>query len=324
MRRWIRGGLGLALVCLLSAFGCGSSSGKSTVAVPTFDGNRSYEDLVTQVNFGPRAPNSAAHTACLSWLKQTLGAQCSDVTDQSFTYAGKDGVTYTGDNIIAYFAGTAPAGSAKLFIGAHWDCRPVADQDPNPANHSTPIPGADDGASGVAALTEMARAFKAVPPPIPVELVAVDLEDMGNTPATTGEPYEGFCLGTRYFAANQGRFAPGQAIILDMIGYSKLSIPQEQYSMASDPALMSSIFGDAAALGYTQFVAQPGEYIIDDQKPLIDAGIPSIDLIDLNYPYWHTLADTADKCSGTSLKAVGQTLLQMIYTSTSSRGRGGK
>jgi hypothetical protein len=153
-----------------------------------------------------------------------------------------------------------------------------------------------------------------------VVLVALDLEDLGETPATTSQPYEGFSLGSRYFAANMGRHQPGQGIVLDMIGYSSLVITQEAYSLAANPALMAQVYNAAGKLGYAQqFNAQPGEYIIDDHKPLIDAGVPTIDLIDLSFPWWHTLGDTADKCSSQSLGAVGQTMLQVIYAAASVR-----
>lgn len=322
--RWWRAGMMVSLALLLTAFGCGGSASPTAAAgskVPTFDGDRAYADLNTQVAFGPRAPGLASKEACRAWLVATFKAAGASVEEQKFTFHPDDkSADIAGNNIIATFGATAGAAATPaLLVSAHWDTRPLADQDPTLGNRQTPIPGANDGASGVAVLTELARAFKASPPSQTIALVCFDLEDLGELPLTAAQPYLGFSLGARYFAANAGSHKAAAGILLDMIGDTNLAIYQEQYSLGANHLLVEQVWNAAAALGYKQFKNATGGGIIDDHKPLIDAGIPCIDLIDLDYPgpanngYWHTLADTADHCSAASLKAVGQTLLQVIY-----------
>jgi len=162
--RFIKMGLGASLAVLLAAFGCGSQSSSSTAAgTPTFNASRSWADLQTQCNFGTRNPASTGKAACLAWLKSTFALYTTDVEDQSFSFHGDDGVTYAGDNIIATFASASGTTTTPLLIAAHWDSRPVANMDPTPANRTQPIMGADDGASGVAVLTELARELKDFP-----------------------------------------------------------------------------------------------------------------------------------------------------------------
>jgi Zn-dependent M28 family amino/carboxypeptidase len=314
--RWLQTLVLLCLALLLTAFGC---AGAKPVArtVPTFDGQRALDHVKTQCDFGPRAPGTAGRDACLRWLKTTLGALTTDVEDQAFTVNPPAAAALHGNNVIASFAGTG--GGTVLMIGAHWDTRPVADEDPTPANRAQPVLGANDAGSGVAVLLELARVFQATPPPRPVKLVCLDLEDLGNLPATSGLGYQGFCVGSNWLAGHLGRHRPAEVIILDMIGDANLAIYQEGYSRVSHPNLVARLWQAASRLGYTQFRPQAGLTVTDDHKPFIDQGIPAVDLIDFDYPgpnsnrFWHTLDDTPDKCSAASLKAVGQTLLQVVY-----------
>jgi len=263
------------------------------------------------VDFGPRAPGTSGHSQARTYFLTTLRTYADAVTVQDFTHTG-GGQTFTFTNILAEFN---PTGSHPLLLGAHWDTRPLADQDPNPQNRSQPILGANDGASGVAVLLEIARVLKEHPPPRRVILALFDAEDLGQTPYA-----EEYSLGARYFAQHLGRFRPEEAIIVDMIGDRALRIYQEGHSLQFAPALVRKVFQTAAALGYPQFVPEPRYTIIDDHLPLLQAGIPAIDLIDFEYPeppspgrYWHTLEDTVDKCSSASLKAVGEVLLHLIF-----------
>ena len=310
----------LAMLCVawLTAFGCGGTN--AGAATPTFDGERAMADLRTQCDFGPRAPGTPERSACLTWLKNTLTPLAAQVEDQAFTlHPANGGAGIAGNNVLARFNASRQTTTGALLIGAHWDCRPKADQDSSTAHQSKAVPGANDAASGVAVLLELARLFKQTPPPRPVYLALWDLEDMGQLPETQGMPYLGFCAGSRYFSQNLGNWRPAEAINIDMIGDANLRITREAYSDYSNASLNDKIFAAARRLGYTQFVNQGGQSIIDDHKPLIDVGIPSVDLIDLDYPgpnnnaYWHTLEDTPDKCSAASLKAVGQTLCAVIY-----------
>ncbi len=320
--RWARTGLAACMALLLCAFGCGGSGAAAPPApkVPAFDAARAFADLETQVAFGPRAPGTPERAAALKWLRTTLAEGAVQFKDQAFTFEPTDGSEpIQGNNLLARFSAQLGAGGEPLMISAHWDCRPVADQDAIPANRTKAVPGANDSASGVAVILELARIFRAQPPPRPVILALWDLEDSGQLPHTNGTPYMGFCQGSRYFAQNHEGWRPAEAINIDMIGDANLDIYREGYSELSHPELLDRIFAAAARLGHRQFVNEPGTLITDDHKPLIDVGIPAVDLIDLDYPgprsnrYWHTLMDTPEHCSPESLRAVGETLLAVIY-----------
>lgn len=279
--------------------------------VPSFDGRKAYEYLLAQVNFGPRNPGSMGHAACLRFLQTELTKYADAVNLQSFSARDGRGNDYRLTNIIASFNLRS---TFRILLSAHWDTRPWADQDPNPANHSRPILGANDGASGVAVLLEIARQMKENPPPIGVDIVLFDGEDLGSSGSV-----EHFALGSKYFAANRPvDFQPRFGINIDMIGDKQLLIEREINSDRYAPDVNDLVFGIAKELGLSQFASRSGEEIYDDHLPLNDVGIRTINLIDFNYPdhsnrYWHTLEDTADKCSAESLEAVGKVLLQVIY-----------
>lgn len=182
---------------------------------------------------------------------------------------------------------------------AHYDSRLSADNDPQPLNAALPVPGANDGASGVAVLLEIARVL---PAGAPVELAFVDAEDQGRLPGWD------WILGSRALAESIP--APRALILLDMIGDADLNIHPEKNS---DPRLTEEIWQTAAALGYGDFFPTQSKYrVIDDHVPFLERGVPAVDLIDLDYPYWHTLADTPDKVSAHSLQVVGETLLAWL------------
>jgi glutaminyl-peptide cyclotransferase len=210
---------------------------------------------------------------------------------------------------------------------AHWDTRPVADEDPDPARHDQAILGANDGASGVAVLLEMAQAFAATPPRIPVVIALWDAEDSGKSSGP--RPYYGFLLGSEYFVDHMPADAkPDQVILLDMVGGDNVpnprvgtrpggnnafNLPIERHSSASAPELVDEVYSAAAKLGHTAFERRPGYSVIDDHMPFINAGIPAIDLIEFDYPEWHTVDDTPDHCDADSLGQVGETLLHVVY-----------
>jgi len=327
-------GLLAGLVLLLSAFGCGAGGTGTTgtgdnggdgggdtggqTTVPTFDADRAFADLVAQVDFGPRNPGSSGHEACRQWLLAQLQSRTSDAVAQPFTYTAATGQTFQLANLLATFQGTRQVGD-PLLLCAHWDTRPVADQDPDPALRNQPILGANDGASGVAVLLELARHFQATPPPRTIHLAFFDLEDSGLTDLTVGEPYSGFSIGARYFAANMGRFQAEEGVLLDMVADANPHYPREPNSLNAAPALVNAIWQIGQQLGYTAFSDSVGPTITDDHLPLIAAGVPTVDIIDFDYPgpnrhaYWHTTHDTPANCSPAGLKATGQTLLQLIY-----------
>ena len=213
-------------------------------------------------------------------------------------------------------------------ICAHWDTRPVADQDPDPANHSKPVLGANDGASGVAVLLELARAFAEKAPPVPIILAFWDAEDSGLT-AGGRAPFYGYILGSEYYTKNwPANGKPDEVILLDMVGGDSKANPRvakraggnndfdlriERNSLQSAPELINEIYSAGEKLGHLAFTRSLGYSVIDDHMPFIAAKIPSVDLIEFDYPEWHTVDDTPENCSADSLKQVGETLLEVVY-----------
>jgi acetylornithine deacetylase/succinyl-diaminopimelate desuccinylase-like protein len=279
----------------------------TTQQTPRFDANRAYADLKAQTDFGPRTPSSEGHRKCLAFLVSELEKTTDAVVKQAFTEKGYNNETLPLTNVFASFNTRA---SQRVLLVAHWDSRPQADQDPVEANRTKPILGANDGASGVAVLLELARLMKEMPPAVGVDLLLVDGEDYGKS-----QDLEKYFLGAKYFVKTMPQsYKPMFGILLDMIGDADLRIPMEQNSMKFAPAIVSMVWSAAQELGVTQFASVPGEQIEDDHLALNEAGIPTIDLIDFQYPYWHTLQDTPDKCSPESLDAVGRVLVHVIYT----------
>ena len=303
----------VALTALLGvAASCGSGGSSPPVQRPAFDAQRAFADLEAQVQMGPRAPGTQGHADIVAWITNALGQQAAQVTTQQFkseTALGPPGHEYDFTNIMGQFSGVG--GPEVLAVGAHFDTRPVADQDPDPAKRTDPVPGANDGASGVAVLLEIARALKAQTPPRPVLLIFFDAEDSGLSSAPP--PYYGFCLGSQYLAANMGGARIDKLILLDMIGDESLAIPKEVNSQNAAPQLLDAVFGAARRLGHSAFEDRTGPRMVDDHLPFIDRGIPAIDLIDFDYPYWHTTSDVPAHCRADSLRQVGDTLLEVIY-----------
>jgi Zn-dependent M28 family amino/carboxypeptidase len=200
-------------------------------------------------------------------------------------------------NVIAYRGATRP----QIILGAHYDTRMFADNDPDPSKQLEPVPGANDGASGVAVLLELARVLPA--DSAPVWLVFFDAEDNGRI-----EGWD-WILGSQAFVEGL-EFQPEAAVIVDMIGDADQNIYIERNS---DPALVQEIWNIAAELGYEQsFIPRPKYSMLDDHTPFLQAGIPAVDIIDFDYPYWHTSEDTVDKVSAESLEVVGITLQEWI------------
>ncbi len=256
-----------------------------------FDGQRAYQDVLTQMDFGPRTVGSEAHAKALAWMQRQLKEAGWKVEIQNTERMG-----HPIQNLIAR-RGDEPA---QIILGAHYDSRLVADRDPGPGG-SAPVPGANDGASGVAVLLELARTLPR--DTVPVEILFIDAEDNGNLPGWD------WLLGSRAFVESLP-FQPRAVIIVDMIGDADLNIHKEYNS---DPALVEAIWAQAAALGYGNFFLPDHKYsMIDDHTPFLEAGIPAVDIIDFDYPYYHTSADTADKVSAQSLDAVGKTLWAWI------------
>jgi len=280
-----------------------------------FDGYSAFNWLEQQCEFGPRNPGSNGYYQCQDFLIYNLKEFSDTVFTQSFTYTElRNNNTYDLNNIVAQFN----INSGKhLLLGAHWDTRPWADRDLDISNRSTPIIGANDGASGVAILMELAKMFNTNSPPINVTLVLFDGEDMGVEGVNNS-----WAKGSQYFAENLPIQKPDFGIIVDMIGDSNLEIPIERYSYRVAPDLVNELWDLAEKLRLPAFQNRLGYDIYDDHIPLWEiAGIPAIDLIDFNYPnqrinYWHTLNDIPQNCSSESLEQVGQLLSNYIYSLT--------
>jgi glutaminyl-peptide cyclotransferase len=258
-----------------------------------FDGQRAYADVEYQVSLGPRLPGSDAHAQAVEWMLAGLDAAGWETEVQETEMMG-----HPIRNVIA----RRGSGSQWFLIGAHYDSRFWADEDPDPANHRQPVPGANDGASGVAVLLELARTL---PEDLDKEiwLVFFDAEDQGRIPEWD------WILGSRAFVELlEGE--PDVALVVDMIGDADLTIYMERNS---DPDLTQQIWDIAAELGYgEQFIPEYRYAMLDDHTPFLERGIPAVLIIDFDYAYWHTLEDTPDKVSPDSLQAVGDTVSTWI------------
>lgn len=281
---WIIGSL-----LLVSAGWYITSRAPQPESVPvSFDGQRAYLDVQTQVAFGPRVPGLDGHARILEWMREELVAAGWQVEVQESEALG-----HAIKNVIARRSAELP----QIILGAHYDTRMFADSDPDPRNHSKPVPGANDGASGVAVLLELARTLPEDTPPI--WLVFFDAEDNGNI-----EGWD-WILGSTEFVKNNP-IQPQAVIIVDMIGDADLNIYKEGNS---NPALTDEIWATARDLDYqNKFIPEYKHSMLDDHTPFVQAGLPAIDIIDFDYPYWHTIQDTPDKVSAESLQAVGETL----------------
>ncbi len=277
-----------------------------SVQVPVFNGDQAYELLEKQCDFGPRNPGSNGHAACLDFMVAELNQSAVSVVKQPFRFINpKTSESMTLNNVIAHFG----PDEHHVLLCAHWDTRPWADLDSNPENHNKPILGANDGASGVAVLLQLARIFKENPPPVGVDLVFFNGEDSG----LQGDD-QTWCQGSRAFASKLPKAKyPEYAILLDFVGDRDLHFPVEVHSKTYAPDVVDRVWRKAASLNLSAFDFATGPAILDDHIELLRVGIPAIDIIDFEYPHYHTMQDTPDKCSAESLGIVGKLLLHLIY-----------
>lgn len=287
------------LAVALAAAGCRGS------VSPSFDGESSFRFLAEQCDLGPRYPGSPGHEAARRYLAEALERFGATVSFQPFDAVLSTGDTLHGVNIIGSYR---PKHGTRILLGAHYDTRPRADRDPDPANRAKPILGANDGASGVAVLLETARLLGESEPPVGVDIVLFDCEDYGEEGSTRD-----YILGSRHHVAALAGRRPSAVVVVDMVGERGVRLPIEGFSEAASPGLVSSIYAIAADIGAAGFIRERGQTIIDDHFPFIQAGIPAVDLIDFDYPFWHTLADTPDKCAPESLDAVGEVLVRFVW-----------
>ena len=302
---WILLGVFCGLVLVLALF-FSSRGGR-----PPFDEARSFEHILHQCSFGPRIPGTKAHRDCLEYITKELGRYATQITHHNFTYMSYAlSKEVTGTNIWARLKGSQAKES--ILLCAHWDSRPFADRDPSPANRGKGVPGANDGASGVALLLEVARILGCKPPTREVHIILFDMEDMGDLPpnALHKDP---FCIGSTRFVQDNPDFRPSWGILVDMVGKRGLRIKKEAISVSWAPHLVHRIWTTARRRGSTVFSEEVGQPIFDDHVPFLQRGIPVVNLIDMDYPYWHTVEDTPDKCSPKSLREVAEVILEVIY-----------
>jgi Zn-dependent M28 family amino/carboxypeptidase len=297
----------LAVSCLLACTAKpGDARGGGGERTREFDGARAMGYVERQLAFGPRVPNTPGHRQAADWLRSELAARADTVIEQAWRHKTGRGQTLDLRNFLARFR---PDAVDRVLFVAHWDTRPMADQDRDEAKRKQPIPGANDGASGVAVLLGVADALKGRPPALGVDLLFVDGEDYGDFTDTTES-----LIGSRYFAAHlPSGYSPLFAVLLDMIGDKDLQLYYEGNSQSFAPEVVQRVWQTAERLGYgATFIHGVRHTLTDDHVPLQQAGIHAIDLIDFDYPAWHTMDDTADKLSAESLAIVGNVVIALV------------
>lgn len=272
-----------------------------------FDASRAFGFLEKQCNYGPRTPGSDGHKLCLEYLTNELKKVAETVEKQHFFYTVPlTNQSLRGTNVIGKFNLANPT---RVVLCAHWDTRPKADMDPNPENHNQPVMGANDGASGVAVLLEIAQHLKQKSPPYGVDIVFFDAEDAGLY-----QNHSSWAIGSKIYANKIPREnMPKFGILLDMIGDQNLEVFQEINSVQNSPRLVKYVWDIASEIGVNEFYSKQGYMVSDDHLSLLSVGIPCIDIIDFDYPQWHTVQDTPENCSLESLEKIGRVILEVIY-----------
>lgn len=288
----------------------------------TFNADSAFTTIEDQCAFGPRVPNSSAHKACGNYILERFKAYGLDVMEQNATLSAWDGKNLHMRNIIAAYA---PEREDRVMICTHWESRPWADEDPDEDNHRKPVPAANDGASGVGVMIEVARLLEELQPEVGVDFICFDLEDYG-TPYWDDDkaPADGtdWCMGSEYWSnhPHQTDYAPRFGILLDMVGGKDAQFRYEGVSLFFARDVVVKVWEAAASIGADNiFLTEEGTFVQDDHVRINEiTGIPTIDII----PYvpggdtfgktWHTLADTPENISKETLRAVGQTLLQVL------------
>lgn len=294
----------------------------SVIAVPVFNQDSAYNFVKTQVDFGPRVPNSKAHENCLEYLSDKLGKFGAEVSIQKGTGTLYDGQKIEIKNIIGTFN---PSAEHRILLMAHWDSRPFADQDAERSKHKTPILGANDGASGVGILLEVARNLTTLPENTGIDIIFFDVEDYGAPYFYKGDKNENsWCIGSQYWSKNPHKadYRAEYGILLDMVGGSGAKFYKEQYSVRYADNIVEKVWSKAINAGFDgYFVNNRGGYIIDDHLPINNIrNIPTIDIIQYDPSsengfnrHWHTTKDDMNNIDKNTLYVVGQTVLNVIF-----------
>jgi hypothetical protein len=317
------------LIAVLTFAGCSCVKQASkvnrqpeSVVIPEFNADSAYQYTACQVAFGPRVPNTSSHEACAEYLADRLKNFGAEVTVQATTLNLFDGTPINIKNIIGAFS---PEKTNRIMLCAHWDSRPFADHDPNPASRNKPIDGANDGAGSCAALLEIARQAGLNPPAVGIDIILFDAEDWGkNHDDATTRHYGDWCMGSHYWAKNP--HTPGYiaryGILLDMVSGHEAQFYKEYYSMEYASHVVEKVWNAAQATGFGNYFPNlRGGGIEDDHLPVNRyRNIPCIDIIQYEpgnetgfADFWHTLNDNMEHVSRETLKAVGQTVLHVIY-----------
>ena len=321
----------IVFALILLFMSCSSTSKKQSGAekatetsvvniVMDFNADSAYKFVKAQTDFGPRVPNTESHSKTASYLAGELKRLGTKVTVQATKLKTFDGTTINAKNIIGEIN---PDSSKRILLLAHWDSRPWADNDPDLSKRKKPVMGANDGASGVGVILELARLFKAKSPNIGIDILFVDAEDWGDSNSNY-DTESTWALGTQYWIEHMHRdnYEPIYGILLDMVGSKDAKFYKDYYSMEYAPQITNTVWDIARDSGYADyFVNKDGGGITDDHVFVNKAGIKCIDIIDQNSgssnsgfcPQWHTTFDTMDNISTETLKAVGQTLTNLIY-----------
>lgn len=310
LRRLVLIGLGVALV----AAGAVWWTLMRTDPLPEFDPQRAYAHVEAQVAFGPRVPGTAGHDAARQWLVERLGIRADRIVEQQVALPLPQGDTLRGSNLIASWDLDAPR---RVLLAAHWDSRPHADNDPDPARRAEPVLGANDGASGVAVLLEIARLLDLHERDAEtgVDIVLFDLEDLGTTDAAVPDSLRvPFAIGSELFVQHNPQYRPAWGVLLDMVGDSDLRIPKEGFSVRYAPEVVERVWAAARRAEAPAFLDEAGAAIQDDHVPFLRQGIPVVDLIHTPFPdTWHTTADTPENVSPASLGQVGRVLVELLW-----------
>ncbi len=306
-RRLVWGSFVFAAIALAVAVFFFNKKKEEPLILPPFSAENAFALLQQQCDFGARVPGTKAHDSCLVFLVNELRKYAGSVVEQTFAHTTPrlpNEVKLT--NIVASFN---PQEGRRVLLGAHWDSRPWADQDADSSKHHMPVLGANDGASGVAILLEIARVLHSHPPLLGVDIILFDGEDFG----APGDS-RSYAIGAQYYARHKApNYSPMFGILLDMVGDRDLAIYQEGNSLRFAGGVVDRVWKLAAQLGIREFIAGSRHEVFDDHVPFLEAGIPMIDLIDFDYPHWHTTQDTPDKCSPASLEKVGKVVLAALY-----------
>jgi glutaminyl-peptide cyclotransferase len=279
----------------------------AAVRAVEFDGAAAIGYVRRQVEFGPRVPGTAPHRAMGDWLVAELRTRADTVIVQEWTHTTADGKRLPMRNVLARFK---PSETRRVLYVAHWDTRPVADKETDPAKAAMPVPGGNDGGSGVAILMGVADALKKAPANVGVDLLFVDGEDWGNFESNTD-----VLIGSTYFADHlpSATYAPELGVVWDMVGDEFPVFQFETNSLQAAPEVVQRVWATAKRLGYeTTFQSREYGPITDDHLPLIRKGLKVIDVIDLDYPWHHTTEDTADKVSQRTLQIVGDVAMALL------------